>query len=103
VEKAKILIGNKIPVIAATMSPGTTGVVSESVSYQDVGIKLEIEPKVFPDDDVAIRPNFEVSALDTQTKTANGIIAYKISTRDAVASAGVASLAPGSEGRPECQ
>lgn len=82
-EKAKILIGDKIPIITATTSPGTTGFVSESVSYQDVGIKLEIEPEVFPDDDVAIRLNLEVSALGTQTKTASGTIAYQISTRDA--------------------
>ncbi len=82
-EKAKILIGDKIPIVTATTSPGTSGFVSESVSYQDVGIKLEVEPEVFPDDDVAIRLNLEVSALGTQTKTASGTIAYQISTRDA--------------------
>ena len=82
-EKAKILIGNKIPIITATTTPGASGFVSESVSYQDVGIKLEVEPEVFPDDDVAIRLNLEVSALGTQTKTASGTIAYQISTRDA--------------------
>ena len=82
-EKAKILIGDKIPIITATTTPGATGFVSESVSYQDVGIKLEVEPEVFPDDDVAIRLNLEVSALGTQTKTASGTIAYQISTRDA--------------------
>ena len=82
-EKAKILIGDKIPIITATTTPGTSGFVSESVSYQDVGIKLEVEPEVFPDDDVAIRLNLEVSALGTQTKTVSGTIAYQISTRDA--------------------
>ncbi len=82
-EKAKILIGDKIPIITATTTPGASGFVSESVSYQDVGIKLEVEPEVFPDDDVAIRLNLEVSALGTQTKTASGTVAYQISTRDA--------------------
>lgn len=82
-EKAKILIGDKIPIITTTSTPGATGFVSESVSYQDVGIKLEVEPEVFADDDVAIRLNLEVSALGTQTKTASGTIAYQISTRNA--------------------
>ena len=82
-EKAKILIGDKIPTITTTTTPGVAGFVSESVTYQDVGIKLEVEPTVFPDDDVAIRLNLEVSALGTQVKTASGTIAYQISTRDA--------------------
>ena len=82
-EKAKILIGDKIPIITTTTTPGVAGFVSESVSYQDVGIKLEVEPEVFPDDDVSIKLNLEVSALGTQTKTASGTIAYQISTRDA--------------------
>ena len=82
-EKAKVLIGDKIPTITTTTTPGVAGFVSESVTYQDVGIKLEVEPTVYPDDDVAIRLNLEVSALGTQIKTASGTIAYQISTRDA--------------------
>ena len=82
-EKAKILIGDKIPTITTTTTPGVAGFVSESVTYQDVGIKLEVEPTVYPDDDVAIRLNLEVSALGTQVKTPSGTIAYQISTRDA--------------------
>jgi general secretion pathway protein D len=82
-EKAKVLIGDKIPIITTTTTPGVAGFVSETVSYQDVGIKLEVEPKVYPDDDVSIRLNLEVSALGTQTKTASGTIAYQISTRNA--------------------
>ncbi len=82
-EKAKILIGDKVPTITTTTTPGVAGFVSESVSYQDVGIKLEVEPTVFPDDDVSIRLNLEVSALGTQIKTATGTIAYQISTRNA--------------------
>jgi len=82
-EKAKVLIGDKIPIITTTTTPGVAGFVSETVSYQDVGIKLDVEPKVYPDDDVSIRLNLEVSALGTQTKTASGTIAYQISTRNA--------------------
>ncbi len=82
-QKAKVLIGDKIPIVTTTTTPGVAGFVSESVSYQDVGIKLEVEPVVYPDDDVSISLNLEVSALGAQTKTASGTIAYQISTRDA--------------------
>jgi general secretion pathway protein D len=81
-EKAKILIGDKIPIITATTT-GTSGSVAESVSYQDVGIKLDVEPTVYPDDDVAIRLSLEVSALGTETTTSSGTVAYQISTRNA--------------------
>src|SRR5262249_35024988 len=75
--------GDRIPIITTTTTPGVAGFVSESVNYQDVGIKLEVEPTVYPDDDVAIRLNLEVSALGDQIKSASGTIAYQISTRDA--------------------
>ena len=41
-EKARIHIGDKVPVITTTA--GATGFVSESVNYLDVGLKLEVEP-----------------------------------------------------------
>ena len=82
-EKARVLIGDKIPIITTTSGGSNAGYISESVSYQDVGIKLEVEPTVFSDDDVAIRLAVEVSTLGAQTKSPGGTIAYQISTRDA--------------------
>lgn len=52
-EKAKVMIGDKLPVVTTTTGQG--GFVSDSVSYLDVGIKLEVEPTVYVDDDVAIK------------------------------------------------
>jgi len=80
-EKAKVLVGDKIPVITTTQ--GTGSFVSESVSYIDVGLKLDVEPVVYADDDVAIKLALEVSSLGTQIKTAAGSIAYQIGTRTA--------------------
>lgn len=80
-EKAKILIGDKVPVITTTT--GTGGFVSDSISYIDVGLKLDVEPTVFPDDEVAIRISLEVSTLGTAIKTASGALAYQIGTRNA--------------------
>jgi hypothetical protein len=41
-DKAKVQIGDRVPVITTTST--STGFVSESVSYVDVGLKLEVEP-----------------------------------------------------------
>lgn len=80
-EKAKIMIGDKIPVVSTTT--GTGGFVSESISYLDVGLKLDVEPTVFADDEVAIKVALEVSSLGTSIKTSAGSIAYQIGTRNA--------------------
>jgi general secretion pathway protein D len=80
-EKAKVLVGDKIPVITATT--GTGGFVSDSVSYIEVGLKLDVEPVVFVDDDVSIKVSLEVSSLGSQVKTGTGTLAYQIGTRNA--------------------
>ena len=59
-EKASILIGDRVPVITTT-STANVGV-AESVNYLDVGLKLEVEPNVFLDNEVGVKINLEVSA-----------------------------------------
>ncbi len=80
-EKARILIGDKVPVI--TSNSTATGFLSESVSYLDVGIKLEVESTVSPDDEVSIKLGLEVSSLAKEIRTAGGSLAYQIGTRNA--------------------
>ncbi len=80
-QKASILIGDKVPVITTTA--GANGFVSENVSYLDVGLKLDVEPTVSPDDEVAIKLGLEVSALAGEVRTAGGSVAYQIGTRNA--------------------
>ena len=80
-EKARIHIGDKVPVITTTA--GATGFVSESVNYLDVGLKLEVEPQVFLDDDVGIKVGLEVSNIASQIKTSSGTVAYQVGTRNA--------------------
>lgn len=79
-EKARIHIGDKVPVITTTA--GATGFVSESVNYLDVGLKLEVEPSVNLDDDVGIRVGLEVSNISNQVTTASGTVAYQVGTRN---------------------
>lgn len=80
-EKAKILIGDKVPVITSTAN--ATGFVSENVSYLDVGLKLEVEPTVSPDEDVSIRLGLEVSSIVREIRSASGTLAYQLGTRNA--------------------
>jgi general secretion pathway protein D len=80
-EKAKILIGDKLPIVTTTT--GQTGFVTDSVSYIDVGLKLDVEPTIYADDEVAIRVNLEVSSLSREISTRSGSLAYQIGTRSA--------------------
>jgi general secretion pathway protein D len=80
-EKAKILIGDKVPVITSTA--GASGFVSENVSYIDVGLKLDVEPVVSPDDEVLIKLGLEVSSIAREVRSAGGSLAYQIGTRNA--------------------
>ncbi|MDD5248620.1 MAG: secretin N-terminal domain-containing protein [Rhodocyclaceae bacterium] len=80
-EKAKILIGDKVPVVTATTT--ATGIVSDSVQYVDVGLKLDVEPDIHLQDEVAIKVGLEVSSIAKQITTPNGTLAYQIGTRNA--------------------
>lgn len=79
-EKAKIHIGDKLPVITTT-STANVGV-SESVTYLDVGLKLDVEPNVFLDNEVAIKVGLEVSSVVQEVKSANGTLTYRLGTRN---------------------
>lgn len=80
-EKARILIGDRVPVITSTST--STGFVSESVNYVDVGLKLEVEPNIYLDDEVSIKVNLEVSSLVREITTKSGTLSYQIGTRNA--------------------
>lgn len=80
-EKAKVLIGERVPNITTTAT--STGFVSESISYIDVGLKLDVEPTVYLDNEVGIRIALEVSNIVGQLQTKSGSIAYQIGTRTA--------------------
>jgi general secretion pathway protein D len=83
-EKAKILIGDRVPVITttATANVGTT----ESVSYLDVGLKLDVEPNVFLDNEVGIGVSLEVSNIVKEVRSRSGSLTYQIGTRLATTS-----------------
>jgi general secretion pathway protein D len=88
-EKAKILIGSRVPVIStAASASGNGGVVSNTnVQYLDVGLTLDVEPTIYADNDVAIKVNLEVSSITNRLKVDTGsggqTIAYELGTRNA--------------------
>lgn len=85
-EKAKIMIGDRVPVITNAVTPVASGspVVTGNVQYLDVGLKLEVEPDVNPDNLVAIKVNLEVSSIAKEVPNAqSGTLAYQIGTRNA--------------------
>ncbi|MGZ5198326.1 MAG: secretin N-terminal domain-containing protein [Telluria sp.] len=78
-EKAKILIGDKIPVVTTT---STNTFVTENIQYLDVGLKLEVEPDIHLRDEIGLKLGLEVSSLVSSVKTNNGSQAYQIGTRN---------------------
>ena len=78
-EKAKVHIGDKLPVFTTT-STANVGV-SASVSYLDVGLKLDVEPTVYLDNEVAMKVGLEVSTLTKEVTGPAGSIAYQVGTR----------------------
>ena len=85
-EKAKILIGDRVPIITNSVTPVSTGtpVVTGTVQYLEVGLKLEVEPDIHSDGEVGIKISLEVSNIVNQvTNPQSGSVAYQIGTRTA--------------------
>jgi len=81
-EKAKIHIGDRVPVTTVTAA-ATGGFVGESVSYLDVGLKLEVEPLIHIGDEVSMKVGLEVSNIVREVPTKAGGLTYQVGTRNA--------------------
>jgi len=79
-EKAKVHIGDRVPVVTTT-STANVGV-SSSVSYLDVGLKLDVEPNIYLRDEVAIKVGLEVSNITDTLDLEGGTRAYELGTRN---------------------
>jgi general secretion pathway protein D len=82
-EKAKVVIGDKLPTITTTISSGVGGFASESVNYVDVGLTLNVEPTIYLNNEIGIRISLEASTLVDTVTTKSGTTAYRIGTRSA--------------------
>ena len=82
-EKAKIHIGDRVPVLTTTAA-ASGSFVSQSVSYLDVGLKLQVEPQITLENETAIKVNLEVSNIVKEVTDSSGnTLAYQIGTRSA--------------------
>lgn len=80
-EKALIRIGDRVPVITNTST--STGFVAESVQYIDVGLKLEVEPTIYPNNEISIKMALEVSSVTKEIISKTGTLTYQIGGRNA--------------------
>lgn len=81
-KKAKILIGDKVPVITTTVNQ-TSSASTESINYLDVGLSLSVQPTIHIDDQVTIAIDLEVSNIAQEVRSTTGLLTYQIGTRNA--------------------
>jgi general secretion pathway protein D len=81
-DKAKVHIGQKLPVFTTTTNFTGATSVAASVSYIDIGLKLDVEPTVQLDNDVVIKVGLEVSNVIRQATGPGGTTAYELGTRN---------------------
>jgi general secretion pathway protein D len=83
-QKANLVIGDKVPIPLTTFNTSNTIggsiVPITSFQYQDVGIKIEIEPRVHHNQEVTLKVKIEVSNLGSNV-TFNGQTQPTIGTR----------------------
>lgn len=67
-QKAQLIIGDKVPIPTTTFNTGTTVggniVPVTSFQYQDVGIKIDVEPRVHHNKEITMKLTVEVSNLN---------------------------------------
>lgn len=80
-EKAKVMIGDRVPVITVTNIPNIG--VAENVTYLDVGLKLEVEPTIYRGSDISIKIGMEVSNIIGSQTSKLGTVAYTLGSRAA--------------------
>lgn len=79
-QAAKVMIGERVPVITTTATANVGSF--ESVSYLDVGLKLEIEPVISLDDEVSMKIALDVSNILETIQRNNGSLVYRLGTRN---------------------
>ncbi len=85
-EKAQLVIGDRVPIPVTTINTqqavGQQGVVPiTSFQYQDVGIKIDMEPRVHHNKEVSLKLTIEVSQLNGNVTASDGTKQPIISTR----------------------
>lgn len=84
-EKGNLVIGDKVPIPTTTFNTSQTVggnvVPITAFQYQDVGIKIDVEPRVHHNNEVTLKLQIEVSELGENVRVAEGQFQPKIGTR----------------------
>jgi len=85
-EKAQLVIGDRVPIPVTTINTqqavGSTGVIPiTSFQYQDVGIKIDMEPRVHHNKEVTLKLTIEVSQISSYVTASDGSKQPVIGTR----------------------
>lgn len=85
-EKASVRIGDRIPIPTTTFNTGgTVGgsiIPVTSFTYQNVGINIDIEPRVHHNKEISLKLRIEVSSLSGSIQGSGGISQPIIGTRE---------------------
>lgn len=82
-EKAKIHVGTKEPFFTANVQAGISAVVTSTPTFIDLGVKLDVEPRIGINDDVTLKVTLEVSSLLDTITSPQGATAPRVGTRNA--------------------
>ncbi len=69
-QKASLKIGQRIPIASGSFQPGIGGVginplVNTQFQYTDVGVNIDVTPRVHSDGEISLKITMEVSAVDS--------------------------------------
>lgn len=76
--KATLRIGDKVPVATGAYQPGVAGqavsaLVNTQFQYQDVGVNVDITPKVHQNQEITLKVRVEVSAVTSTAEPVPGV------------------------------
>jgi general secretion pathway protein D len=84
-EKARVVIGDRVPIPVTSISPtqnvGGNLIPVTSFQYQDVGIKIDIEPRVHHNKEITLKLTVEVSQITGYQDAGGGLQQPIIGTR----------------------
>lgn len=82
-EKAKIHVGTKEPFFTANVATGLSAVVTSTPTFIDLGVKLDVEPRIGTNNDITLKVTLEVSSLLSTISGPGGATAPRVGTRNA--------------------
>jgi len=87
-QEASIVVGKNVPILTgsyASTGAGTTPTTPfQTVSREDIGVKLKVKPSISPDGAVRLELEQEVSSIDAAAKSDAGLITNKRNVKTTV-------------------